>query len=202
MWSRRRRLWRYRLEGIPRVSLLGSLYGIEGDASLARRRPPLSLAAANVKRVPPIRNGSGSLVARAERLDGEPATTSPAVALWRIVGSLTPEQARRLAREIKLVAAVAMTEPRRLGSASRVPEGVRARHSQPCGSRSGRVCDCAPRWEAFVYSKVDRAKIRKVFPERWEAKAWRHEKLELAALGRLTTSCGKSRVLGGLFRPV
>jgi integrase len=36
-----------------------------------------------------------------------------------------------------------------------------------------------------VYSRADRAKVRKTFPERWEAKAWRHEQLELASIGRL-----------------
>jgi integrase len=36
-----------------------------------------------------------------------------------------------------------------------------------------------------VYSRKDRAKIRKTFSEHWEAKAWRHEQLELASIGRL-----------------
>jgi integrase len=36
-----------------------------------------------------------------------------------------------------------------------------------------------------VYSRRDRAKVRKAFPEYWEAKAWRHEQLELASIGLL-----------------
>jgi integrase len=36
-----------------------------------------------------------------------------------------------------------------------------------------------------VYSSTDKAKIRKTFPERWQAKAWRHEQLELASIKRL-----------------
>ena len=36
-----------------------------------------------------------------------------------------------------------------------------------------------------VYSRKDRAKIRKTFAEHWEAKAWRHRQLELASVERL-----------------
>jgi integrase len=36
-----------------------------------------------------------------------------------------------------------------------------------------------------VYSRTDKAKIRKTFSERWQAKAWRHEQLELASIKRL-----------------
>jgi integrase len=36
-----------------------------------------------------------------------------------------------------------------------------------------------------VYSRKDRAKVRKTFSEHWEAKAWRHEQLELASIGLL-----------------
>ncbi|MFZ2113557.1 MAG: hypothetical protein WAU77_07505 [Solirubrobacteraceae bacterium] len=36
-----------------------------------------------------------------------------------------------------------------------------------------------------MYSRKDRAKIRKTFAERWEAKAWRHRQLELASVERL-----------------
>lgn len=36
-----------------------------------------------------------------------------------------------------------------------------------------------------MYSRKDRAKIRKTFAEHWEAKAWRHRQLELAGVERL-----------------
>lgn len=52
------------------------------------------------------------------------------MALWRIVGSLTQEEARRLARDIELLAAATSPEQPRGGPRSRVPEGVRPRHSQ------------------------------------------------------------------------
>jgi integrase len=107
------------------------------------------------------------------------------VALWRIVGSLTREEARRLARDIELLAAATSAEQPSGQRPSRLAEGVRQRHSQWCPGRHGGVCGCFPRWEAWVYSRKDRAKIRKTFSEYWEAKAWRHEQLELASIGRL-----------------
>jgi len=115
------------------------------------------------------------------------SATSPAVALWRVVGSLTTERAGLLAREIELLAAA--TSPAQPSGQSRpqVAEGVRQRHSQGCASRQGEVCGCAPRWEAWVYSRKDRSKIRKTFPEYWEAKVWRHQQLELASIGLLRT---------------
>jgi hypothetical protein len=121
---------------------------------------------------------------------GEGPCTGPAVALWRIVGALTPEQARHLRREIQLLASaaeVAVPTPKR---GSRHGEGVRARHSRLCLSPSGGICNCSPRWEAWVYSRKDHAKFRRSFAEYWEAKAWRHEQLELARNGLV---CAPSR---------
>jgi integrase len=36
-----------------------------------------------------------------------------------------------------------------------------------------------------VYSRKDRARVRKTFSEYWEAKVWRHQQLELASIGLL-----------------
>ena len=110
---------------------------------------------------------------------------SPAVALWRLVGALTAEQAQILAGEIKLLAGAAWPEQPSGPSRSRLAKGVRERHSRWCPSYHDEACVCSPRWEAWVYSRNDRGKIRKTFPERWEAKAWRHEQLELASIDRL-----------------
>jgi integrase len=63
------------------------------------------------------------------------------------------------------------------------PPGRRYR----CRSLSDQPCDCAPRWEAWVYCRADRAKVRKSFAEYWEAKAWRQKQLELASDGLLRT---------------
>jgi hypothetical protein len=120
-----------------------------------------------------------------QHLSSKQASPSPAVGLWRIISCLTPEQTRRLTREIELLTAATATDRPRGGSRSHAPEGVRPRHSQRCPSRHGGVCGCSPAWEAWVYSRKDKGKVRKTFSECWEAKAWRHEQLELASIGRL-----------------
>lgn len=111
--------------------------------------------------------------------------SSPAVALWRLVGALTAEQAQTLAGEIKLLSGAAWPEQPSGPPRSRLAKGVRERHSRWCPSHDDEACLCSPRWEAWVYSRNDRGKIRRTFPERWEAKAWRHEQLELASNDRL-----------------
>lgn len=109
----------------------------------------------------------------------------PAVAWWRVVSELTPDQARRLAREIKLLTAATLPGQPSGQPRSRLAEGVRQRHSRWCPGRHGGACGCSPRWEAWVYSRKDRGKVRKTFSEHWEAKTWRHQQLELASVGRL-----------------
>lgn len=64
-------------------------------------------------------------------------------------------------------------------------EGLRPRHSRSCRSCAGGARNCKPSWEAFVYSRGDRKKIRKTFPRHREARAWRNSLLEPAAVRRL-----------------
>jgi len=51
--------------------------------------------------------------------------------------------------------------------------GIRTRHGRSCRSRDGGRCNCAPSYEAWVYSKRDNRKIRKTFHNLAEAKTWR-----------------------------
>ena len=122
-----------------------------------------------------------------QHLSSKQTSPSPAAGLRRIVGCLTPEQTRRFTRKIELVSGALAGERSRTGSESGAPapEGVRPRHSQRCPSRHSGICGCSPRWEAWVYSMRDKAKVRKTFSEHWEAKARRHEQLELASINRL-----------------
>ena len=53
------------------------------------------------------------------------------------------------------------------------PTGIRARHSRACTAPTGGRCTCRPSYEAFVFSKRDRRKVRKSFPTLAAAKAWR-----------------------------
>jgi hypothetical protein len=52
------------------------------------------------------------------------------------------------------------------------PEGIVARHTRHCASRSGRSCDCRPGYQAQVYSPRDRRTIRKTFRTLADARAW------------------------------
>jgi integrase len=56
-------------------------------------------------------------------------------------------------------------------------DGIRRRHSARCSLRAGRRCDCGAGWEASVFSARDGKKIRRSFPTRAAAKAWRAEAL-------------------------
>jgi integrase len=51
--------------------------------------------------------------------------------------------------------------------------GINVRHSRGCNVNRGGGCTCEPTFEAFVYSKRDKRKIRKSFPTQAAAKGWR-----------------------------
>ena len=53
--------------------------------------------------------------------------------------------------------------------------GIRTRHGRSCRSGGGGRCNCAPSYEAWVYSKRDGKKIRKTFPDLASAKGWRSD---------------------------
>jgi integrase len=55
---------------------------------------------------------------------------------------------------------------------TRIPSGIRARHSRSCPSHSGGACACIPSWEAGLYSKRDARKVRRTFRTLPEAKRW------------------------------
>ena len=57
------------------------------------------------------------------------------------------------------------------GRQKKTTPGIRQGHGRGCQQTS--CCDCP--WEAFVYSKADEKKIRKTFPTREAAIAWRDD---------------------------
>jgi integrase len=61
--------------------------------------------------------------------------------------------------------------------ASRPTPRIVVRHSRSCPSREGAACGrgCRPSFEAFVWSRRDKRKIRKTFATVGEAKAWRSD---------------------------
>jgi hypothetical protein len=60
--------------------------------------------------------------------------------------------------------------------------GIRKLHSKGCAGADGGRCRCGAGWEASVYSKRDRKKIRRTFARETEAKSWRAD--AVAALER------------------
>ncbi len=60
------------------------------------------------------------------------------------------------------------------GGGGLMATGITKRHSRGCATRKGGdSCNCAPSWEASVYSRRENRKIRKTFPTQAAAKAWR-----------------------------
>jgi integrase len=63
-------------------------------------------------------------------------------------------------------------------------EGVSARHSKTCRSRSDGRCSCTPTYQAHVWSNRDRKRVRKTFVTLAAAKAWRRDALTALDRGR------------------
>jgi integrase len=64
-------------------------------------------------------------------------------------------------------------------------QGIRTRHSRTCASRTGAHCNCNPTYEAWVYSKRDRKKIRRSFLTQSAARGWRTDALKAVKDKRL-----------------
>lgn len=120
-----------------------------------------------------------------QRLSSKQTSPSTTAGLWRIVGCLTPEQTRRFSREIRLLASATFSEQSSVQPRTRNAEGIRVRHSRWCPGRRDEACGCSPRWEAWVYSRKDKGKIRKTFSRVLGSKGMAHRQLELASVGRL-----------------
>src|SRR5688572_3766358 len=63
--------------------------------------------------------------------------------------------------------------------------GITKRHSRRCRSRDGGGCNCEPAYEAWIYSKRDAKKIRKLFDREAEAKSWRADALSALFKGAI-----------------
>jgi integrase len=66
--------------------------------------------------------------------------------------------------------------------------GIHQRHGRACNGK-GR-CECP--WEAFVYSKRDSKKIRKQFPTKAAAIAWRDDSRSAVRQGRMRAPTGET----------
>ena len=57
-------------------------------------------------------------------------------------------------------------------------QGIRTRHGRACATRASGRCNCRPTYEAWVYSKRDKKKIRESFPTLAAARNWRTDSLK------------------------
>ena len=69
--------------------------------------------------------------------------------------------------------------------AKRQQTGIRARHARGCNTHSGGECNCRPAWEASVYLRREKRKVRKTFATQSEARTWRHDAGAAAGKGTL-----------------
>lgn len=56
-------------------------------------------------------------------------------------------------------------------------EGIFVRHSRKCRSGTGGRCNCKPTFQAHVWDRRTKRRIRKSFPTEAAAKSWRHDAL-------------------------
>jgi integrase len=64
-------------------------------------------------------------------------------------------------------------------------EGIIRRHAPRCPVREGKRCRCNSGWEAWVYLRREKKKVRRTFKTKGEAKSWRSEALTAARKGEL-----------------
>lgn len=72
--------------------------------------------------------------------------------------------------------------------------GIRARHSRTCPNRDAADCGCAKSWEATVWDRRKRVKIRKTFRRRSEALSWLTDTRKLVQDGKLSAGAGRQTV--------
>src|SRR5215213_10029616 len=64
-------------------------------------------------------------------------------------------------------------------------QGIRVRHLRACGSAVAGKCSCKPLYEAELYVRRDKRKIRKSFPTLAAAKLWRADAAGAVRKGKL-----------------
>ena len=73
--------------------------------------------------------------------------------------------------------------------------GIRKRHGRTCRSHEGGRCNCNEGYEAWVWSRREGKKVRRVFQREAEAKSWRADALRAANRGTLQTERRDTRRL-------
>jgi integrase len=81
------------------------------------------------------------------------------------------------------------------GRAAPMAEGIVRRHAPRCSVREGKRCRCNSGWEAWVYLRREKKKVRRTFKTKREAQAWRSEALTAARKGELRRAPKDSRTV-------
>jgi integrase len=66
-------------------------------------------------------------------------------------------------------------------------EGIEIHHKGTCRSGGGGHCNCRPSFRASVWSPREGKKVKKTFPSKAAAKAWRHDAMVARERGELAT---------------
>jgi integrase len=66
-------------------------------------------------------------------------------------------------------------------------EGIEVRHKRDCRSRQGGRCTCRPSFRASVWLPAEGRKVKKTFPTKAAANAWRHDAMVARERGELAT---------------
>src|SRR5262245_39407011 len=66
-------------------------------------------------------------------------------------------------------------------------EGIETRHKRDCRSKDGGRCNCTPSFRASVWVQAEGRKVKKTFPTKAAAKAWRHDAMVSRERGELAT---------------
>ena len=74
--------------------------------------------------------------------------------------------------------------------------GVDERHSKRCRSRTGGRCSCTPTYQAHVFDRRSRRRIRKTFPTITAAKLWRADAQKALRDGDLAALTPSTRMIG------
>lgn len=70
----------------------------------------------------------------------------------------------------------------------RATTGIRKRHTRPCASRRGGKCDCDGSWEASVWDRREKKKLRATFSTQAAAKAWQQDSAVSVRRNRMRAS--------------
>src|SRR4051812_480037 len=65
--------------------------------------------------------------------------------------------------------------------------GIEVRHGRSCATKDGEKCDCEPGYQACIFNRRDRRKIKKTFKSLAAAKIWQQDSKVAVRKGTMMT---------------